>query len=308
MDERQKLEEAIAHLEAQRATLGEVVVEAALTPLRQKLAEIEARGDFPEQQRKQVTILFSDIAGSTKIVSHLDPEEARDLFDAALRRLAEPIARHGGHVTRFMGDGFKAVFGSPQAREDDPERAVRAALGILEVARQLADELRATRNVQDFQVRVGVNTGLAALGGVTEAEDTLMGSPVNLAARLESAAPPGGTLISHDTYRHVRGVFDVQPLPPITAKGFEQPVPVYQVMRAKPRSFRTHPRGVEGVETRLVGRESELKLLQEARILAVDEGEGQVVTITGEAGVGKSRLLYEFENWLELQPFRVRYF
>jgi tetratricopeptide (TPR) repeat protein len=149
---------------------------------------------------------------------------------------------------------------------------------------------------------------LAAVGGTIEAGDTVMGSGVNLTARLESAAPPGGLLISHETYRNVRGLFDVQPLPAITAKGFDQPVVVYLVLRAKPRSFRSYQRGVEGIETRMVGREAEIKLLQDALRLALDDGEGQLITISGEAGVGKSRLLYEFENWIELLPEAVRYF
>jgi len=156
---------------------------------------------------------------------------------------------------------------------------------------------------------VGINTGLVALGGLTEAEDTLMGAAVNLAARLESAAPPGGLLISHDTYRHVRGLFDVEPQDPVQAKGFDEPVQVYRVLRLKPRAFRTYTRGVEGVETRMVGRESELKYLQDALLTAIEEGEGQVITISGEAGVGKSRLLYEFQNWIELlPPPAVRFF
>jgi predicted ATPase len=135
-----------------------------------------------------------------------------------------------------------------------------------------------------------------------------MGSEVNLTARLESAAPPGGLLISQETYRNVRGIFDIQPLPPIDAKGFDRPVPVYQVIRARPRSFRNYQRGVEGIETHMIGRDAELKLLQDALRLAIDDGEGQMITISGEAGVGKSRLLYEFENWVELLPERVRYY
>jgi class 3 adenylate cyclase len=182
----------------------------------------------------------------------------------ALKRLAAPVEAHGGHVTRFQGDGFKAVFGLPVAHENDPEQAVRAGLEILAVAAEIAQELETERGISDFKVRVGVNTGLVASGGETEADDTVMGRAVNLAARLESAAPPGGLLISHFTYRHVRGVFDVDVLPPIRAKGFDKPVEVYLVKRAKPRSFRVLSRGVEGIETRMVGREAEMKYLQDA--------------------------------------------
>ncbi|MES0360123.1 MAG: adenylate/guanylate cyclase domain-containing protein, partial [Anaerolineales bacterium] len=120
MDELTRLEIAIAHLESQRENLGDSVVDSALKLLQEKVAEIEARGDFPEQQRKQVTILFSDIVGSTKVASHLDPEDTRDIIDNALQRLAQPVEGHNGHVARFTGDGFKAVFGTPQAHENDP--------------------------------------------------------------------------------------------------------------------------------------------------------------------------------------------
>jgi tetratricopeptide (TPR) repeat protein len=133
-------------------------------------------------------------------------------------------------------------------------------------------------------------------GGRSEGEDTLSGSAVNLAARLESAALPGTLLISRHTYQHIRGVFDFQPQEPIQAKGFPEPVQVYQVLG------RTRRRGVEGIETHMVGRQAELKALQDSYYAVVEDGERQIVTIVGEAGLGKSRLLYEFENWLDLQP------
>jgi class 3 adenylate cyclase/tetratricopeptide (TPR) repeat protein len=308
MNELERLTQAIEHLESQRVILGDEVVEAALIPLQEKIAELEVQAGFPEQQRKQVTILFTDIVSSTKVASHLDPEDTRDIFDSALQRLAQPIKQHNGHVTRFMGDGFKAVFGTPQSHENDPEQAVRAGLDILELAKELADDLHEEWQIQDFQVRVGVNTGLVAVGGSTEAEDTLMGSTVNLAKRIESAAPPGELLISHESYRHIRGIFDVKPLKPIKAKGFDQLVPVYQVLSVKPRTLRIYPRRVEGIETRMVGRESELKLLQDARQTAINAGQGQMITITGEAGIGKSRLLFEYQNWEETLPETVRLF
>ncbi len=300
----------ITEMGAQRSVLGDATVEAALTPLRQKLVELEAQAELtkekapepPTRQRKLVTLLFMDVVGSTQMTQHLDPEDTLEIMDAALQRLAEPVKSHGGHVTRFMGDGFKSVFGDPVAREDDPEQAVLAGMEILKVAQSVAEELESQWQIDDFQVRIGVNTGLVALGGLTEAEDTIMGRVVNLAARIESAAPPGGLLISHNTYRHVRGVFDVQPQEDIIAKGFEEPVPVYLVERARPRAFRVPMLGVEGIETSMVGRHAELKFLQDALFTATEEGEGQVVTITGEAGVGKSRLLYEFQNWIELLP------
>ena len=305
MDKGKQLEEAIAALETQRGTLGDAVIDASIAALQKQLDDLKTLTS-PEQQRKLVTLLFADVVGSTRIGQHMDPEDVLEVMDNALKHLAVPVDKHGGHVARFMGDGFKAVFGSPVAHENDPEMAIRAGLGILQAAHEQAESLDKRWGIRDFKVRVGINTGLVAIGGLTEAEDTVMGSTVNLGARMESAAPPGGLLISHNTYRHVRGVFDVESLAPVKVKGFEEPMPVYLVLRCKPRAFRLRTLGVEGVETRMVGRELELKRLQDSLISAVEDREGQVVTITGEAGVGKSRLLYEFQNWIELMPDVVR--
>ena len=308
MSELERLSQAIQHLETQRVILGDAVVDSALVPLEARLLEIDSQGGFPELQRKQVTILFIDIVASTEIILHLDPEDNRDIIDGALQRLAEPIVEHNGHVTRFRGDGFKAVFGTPQAREDDPEQAVHAGLAIIDTTREIEAELRAEWGIQDFQVRVGVNTGLVAVGGVTEAVDTIMGSTVNLAKRIEDQAPPNGLLISHDTYRLVRGIFDFLPLKPITAKGFNEPVDVYQVIAAKKRALRTYTLGVEGIETRMIGREHELAALMDAFFRVTKKNQGQVITICGEAGIGKSRLVTEFHQRADFYPDPVRLF
>jgi predicted ATPase/class 3 adenylate cyclase len=307
MTEREQLRQSIATLEAQRPVLGDAVVEPALAALREKLAALEAQ-EQQTQQRKLATILFMDIAGHTEIVRDLDPEANMALIDAALTRLAKPVYDHGGHVARYQGDGFKAAFGLPVAHENDPENAVRAALAIQEVAHRIASEWADVHDIDTFRVRVGLDTGLVVAGGLTEGEDTIKGMPVNLAARLESAAQPGSILISHNTYRHIRGVFDVQPQELIAVKGVNEPVRTYRVQRAKPRAFRMATRGVEGIETRMIGREAEMLALQSAYADAIESAETRVVTVIGEAGVGKSRLLYEFDNWIELRPEQVYYF
>jgi class 3 adenylate cyclase/tetratricopeptide (TPR) repeat protein len=294
MNERQRLQKAIAELEAQRGVLSEEVISASVAALQRQLAVLEP----PEQHRKLVTILFADIVDSTRICQHLDPEDVMQLMDGLLKRLALPIEKFGGHVTRFMGDGFMALFGAPVARENDPEMAIRAGLGILTLAQQIAPQLERDWDLHDLQVRVGISTGLAVLGGQTEAQDTVMGSTVNLAARLETAALPGSVLISNDTYRHVRGIFEIEPQTPLSAKGFDQQVEVFQVLHAKPRAFHLRTRSVEGIETRMVGRGAELLSLQNSYHDAVQGQQTQVVTVVGEAGVGKSRLLYEFDDWL----------
>jgi ABC-type oligopeptide transport system substrate-binding subunit/class 3 adenylate cyclase len=262
-------------------------------------------------ERRTVTILFSDVKGSTAMAENLDPEEVLEIMNGAFEVLIEPVYRHEGTLARLMGDAVLAFFGAPLAHEDDPERALRAALEILAGAQQYAERLEQERGLSGFNVRVGVHTGLVVVGEVgtdLRVEYTAMGDAVNLAARMEQAAPPGGLLISHDTYRLVRGVFDVLAQPPLLVKGRSEPVQTYLVQRAKERAFRKPPRGVEGVETRMVGREAELKHLQEAFHAIIEDGELQVVTVSGDAGVGKSRLLYEFDLWAELVPQPFYYF
>ena len=299
--EREQLEKAIAAQEGLRGTLDDAIIDATIAALRKQLAELSPV-PVVEQQRKQVTILFLDVVGSTSLMRELDPEENLTIMDTALQALAEPIKARGGKMIRFMGDGFLAVFGLPKARENDPEMAVRSGLEILDTAQSIAQDLEKKYQLEGFQVRIGVNTGLVMAGGVTEAEGTVMGSAVNLAARLESAAPPSGLLISQHTYLHVRGIFDLSPERSIMAKGFPEPVQVFQVIRAKPRSFRYKTRGVEGVETPMIGREEELNALQVSFEAVLQTQKSRFVTIIGEAGIGKSRLLDEFEDWLDKQP------
>ncbi len=297
---REQLNRAIAAQENLRGTLDDAIIDATIDALSKQLAELD-QAPVVEQKRKLVTVLFMDIVNSTRLMLELDPEENLDIMDAALQKLAVPVTTHGGRVTRFMGDGYMAVFGLPHARENEPEMAVRAGLGILLTAQTIAQELD-HRDIKGFQVRVGVNTGLVVAGGVTEAESTMMGTAVNIAARLEELAPPGGLLISQYTYQHVRGLFDLEPGELVTMKGFPEPVQVYLVKNAKPRAFRLKTRGVEGIETHMIGREEELNFLMETLRHIVQIRKGRFVTVVGEAGLGKSRLLDEFESWLDQQP------
>jgi ABC-type oligopeptide transport system substrate-binding subunit/class 3 adenylate cyclase len=299
--DQEQLEQAINALEDQRAILGDGVVDAALVSLHEKLSTlIEAEKGI--QQRKFATVLFMDIVGSTAITQDLDPEDTMVILETALQRMAQLVYAHGGRVTRFMGDGFLALFGAPVARENEPEMGVRAGLQILNEARVYARELEAQWHITNFNVRVGISTGLIIIGGHSEAENTIMGTTVNLAARLEKSAMPGTLLISHHTYQHVYGVFDMQILEPILVNGFDDPIQVYQVLQAKPPAFRMKTRSVAGIETRMVGRDPELLMLQNLFHDTMEDAEVHVVTIIGDPGVGKSRLLYEFENWIKLQP------
>ena len=242
------------------------------------------------------------------MIQNMDPEQSMEILDISLNTLAEPVRTLGGHVNRFMGDGFLAVFGLPTARENDPEMAVRAALGILSESEKIAQSFKNERGIQAFQVRVGINTGLIAAGGITESDDTIMGSTINLAARIEKAAEPGTILVSKYSYQHIRGIFEIEQQDPIDAKGFPEPVETYKILGVKSRTFRLMNRGVEGVETHMVGREREMQRVQEIARVVLEEKHRRFITLTGEAGLGKSRLLDEFESWLDLQPVQISLF
>jgi class 3 adenylate cyclase/tetratricopeptide (TPR) repeat protein len=299
MQETDQLSQAIKALEAQRDVLGDGIVDAALAPLQEKLAGLEARQPAA-QQRRLVTVLFLDMANSTHMTQGLEPEEVREVVGGALKRLAAPVEACGGQVTQFMGDGFVAVFGLARVQENDARQAVRAALAVQEEARACAAELGHRSPIKGFEIRIGINTGRVVAGRFSEAESTLMGLAVSLAARIEQAALPGTVYISQFTYQHVRGAFEVEPLPPIKAKGFAEPVAVYRVQAARPRTFRTFTRGVEGIRTKLVGRDAELRQLLSTLERAIQHRETQLVTVTGDPGVGKSRLLYEFDSRIAL--------
>jgi predicted ATPase/class 3 adenylate cyclase len=306
-----QLSAAITVLETQRALLGDAVVDAALAAMR---AQLNARSPAAaaEQQRKQATVLFADVVGFTTLSETKDAEEVTELINALWSRLDGLITAYGGRIDKHIGDAVMALWGVESAREDDPERAIRAALAMQDEVNAFNGTMKDRRRLPDhisLELRVGINTGPVLLGqvGLTR-EFTAMGDTVNLANRLEQAAPLGGVLVAHNTYRHVRGVFDARALGPIQVRGRHEAVPAYVVLRPKPRAFRLNSRGVEGVETRMIGRDAELAALQAAFGEAVAGARPRVLTIIGEAGVGKSRLLYEFDTWVDLRPERVRYF
>jgi len=304
MTEREELEGGIAALEAQRAVLGDAVVDIALAALRARLARL----DVPEQQLKPVTILFADVVESTRLSQRLEPEDVQALMDGALRRFTSIVESQRGRVFQYAGDGLLAVFGAVEAREDDPERAVRAGLGILDETRQLALEVQARHGSDVFNVRVGIHTGPVLLGGGVDAEGSVRGIAVNIAARMEQRAPPGGLRISHTTYRHVRGMFEVAEEPPIVLKGFSHPLRSYVVLRSRPTAFGAPSRGVDGIETPLIGRDEELARLMATSEAVIEQKSLLVVTVIGDAGIGKTRLMSELQRWIEGRPEAVQLF
>ena len=232
-------------------------------------------------------MLFADVVDSTRLSQQLDPEDVLVVMEGALRRFAACIERHGGRVLQFAGDGLHAAFGVDATREDDPERAVRAGLALLAEAKLHAAEVATTFALPGFAIRVGINTGPVLMGGGLDADKTAMGLAIHVARRMEESAPVGGLRISHDTYRHVRGVFDVTEEPPLVVKGVDLPMRTYLVQCAKPRAFRNTLRGIEGIETRMVGRERELGQIQEcfeSRARGPRAGTGHR---GGRGGIGK---------------------
>jgi class 3 adenylate cyclase/tetratricopeptide (TPR) repeat protein len=234
----------------------------------------------------------------------MDAEDVTEVMNDVWARLDDVVIEHGGRIDKHIGDALMGIWGSEGIHEDDPEQAVRAALGLHAALAQFRND-----SGLGLRMRTGVNTGPAVLGSVgSTGEFTAMGDTVNVASRLEQAAPPDGVLISHDTYRHVRGVFDVESQKPLLVKGKTEPLRTYLILAAKPRAFRSPSRGVEGVETRMVGRDTELASICATFDAVVSWPAAHLVTVLGEAGVGKSRLLWEFDNWLDLQPLTVVYF
>jgi len=301
----EKLRLSIIALEAQRGMLGDEVVDLALAGLRKQLNELEeqaAKQAVPVEERRLVTILFIDMVGSTIRAEKLDPEEWRQVIARFHTALGEAITAHHGTIAQYLGDGLLAFFGAKESSEHDPENAIRAALdGQAAVVEQLVSE--------EVQVRAGIHTGLVVvgeLGAEVHKEFTASGDAVNLAARLQSAAPPGGILISHDTYRYVRGVFDVTPRPPLTVKGKSEPLQTYLVRRAKPRPFRSMTRGVAGVETCTIGREAETQVLQAAYLRTYEQHGMLWVQMVSDLGVGKSRLMSDLVDWLDLRAETFR--
>jgi class 3 adenylate cyclase len=254
------------------------------------LAEVQQR-----EERKTVTVVFADLVGSTARAERLDPEDVRAILTPYHARLRHELERFGGTVEKFIGDAVVGVFGAPTTHEDDPERAVRAALAIQDAI----TELNEANPALELEVRVGVNTGeaLVALGARPEqGEGMVSGDVMNTGARLQSAAPPGGVLVGEATYRATERVIDYREAAPIEAKGKSAPLPAW-VAVAPRASF-----GIDVSETgaaRLVGRDRELELLAGALSRVRETRDPQLVTLVGVPGIGKSRLVRELFRIIE---------
>jgi class 3 adenylate cyclase len=249
-------------------------------------------------ERRTVTALFMDVVGSTALANQMDPEEWTAIMNGAFDRFYPAIYRYEGSIARLLGDALLAFFGAPVAHEDDPVRAVRAAIDMLEIAREYGSEVRERYGVE-FVVRIGLNTGPVIVGRVgsdMRYEYAPMGGSVNLAARMQAAARPMSVLISEHTHRFVAPLFDTEDARTIQVKGLAEPVRGYQVLGAK-----TEPgtlRGLSGLQSPMVGREAELAALLQL-CEAVQAGLGRAALVVGEPGLGKTRLITEWKAAVE---------
>ncbi|HEV2054617.1 MAG TPA: adenylate/guanylate cyclase domain-containing protein [Methylomirabilota bacterium] len=266
-----------------------------------------------EGERKQVTVLFADLKGSMELLADRDPEEARKLLDPVLERMMEAVHRYEGTVNQVMGEGIMALFGAPLAHEDHAVRACYAALRMQESVKKYAEEVRRS-HAAVVKIRVGLNSGevvVRAIGSDLHMDYTAVGQTTHLAARMEQLADPGAIVITPETLALVEGYVEVKSLGPVPIKGLADPVEIYEITGAGSARTRLQAGARRGL-TRFVGRNAELEQLRRAQQLAAN-GHGQIAAVVGEAGVGKSRLVYEFthshrlQGWLTLESASVSY-
>jgi class 3 adenylate cyclase/tetratricopeptide (TPR) repeat protein len=253
--------------------------------------------DLPPEERRQVTVVFADLSGYTAVAERMDPEAVKSFVDQALRRLGQEVDRFGGTVDKYIGDNVMAVFGAPVAHEDDTERAVRAALGMQEAMAEINERSGLAQGV-NLALRVGVNTGEVVAGAVGDGY-TVIGDTVNVAARLQTASQPGSVTVGERTFRATHEAIEYTQLEPLTLKGKAEPVPAWEAVCVKAQQ----PVRRATVETPLVGRQDKLDLLRSVYERVETGRRPHLVTVMGQAGVGKSRLRNELERWLsERQP------
>jgi class 3 adenylate cyclase/tetratricopeptide (TPR) repeat protein len=266
-----------------------------------------------EGERKQVTVLFADIKDSTELIKDLDPEAAQQLLDPALHHMMDAVHRYEGTVNQVLGDGIMALFGAPIGHEDHAIRACYAALAMQAALRGYTEEVRRAHGCE-LRIRVGLNAGEVVVRTISNdlhMDYSAVGQTTHLAARMEQMAAPGTIRLTAATLRLVDGLVQVNPLGPLPVRGLDEPVEVFELTGVTPFRRRFQATAARGL-TQFVGRQTELDTLRQA-LARAGTGHGQVVAVVGEAGVGKSRLIYEFvhtqdtRGWLVLESASVSY-
>jgi len=266
-----------------------------------------------EGERKQVTVLFADIKDSTEMIKDLDPEAAQQQLDPAIHIMMDAVHRFEGTVNQVLGDGIMSIFGAPISHEDHAARACYAALAMQAAMQQYAEEVRRSHGIT-MRIRVGLNSGevvVRTIGNDLHMDYSAVGQTTNLASRMEQLAAPGSITLTATTLRLVEGFVLVNTLGPIPVKGMSEPVEVFELTGASAIRRRLQAAVSRGL-TKFVGRDTEIEALNQARERAA-AGHGQIVVAVGEAGVGKSRLVYEFvhshrtQGWLVLESASESY-
>ena len=273
------------------------------------LAEHATPGEVPrttphtsEAERRQLTVMFCDLVDSTRLSSQLDPEDYREVVREYQSACAEVIRRYDGHIAQYLGDGLLVYFGYPHSHEDEAQRAVSTGLGILNALKQLHTRLEQDQGIR-LALRIGIHTGLVVVGDIGEGprqEQLALGETPNVAARLQGLAAPDSVVISDATHRLVQGYFHCREWGEQTLRGVTEPIAVYRVLSESGVQSRLDVASTRGL-TPLVGRESEVTILLERWEQAKD-GHGQTLLLSGEAGIGKSRLVQVLKDHVAAEP------
>ncbi|MEW5988192.1 MAG: adenylate/guanylate cyclase domain-containing protein, partial [Chloroflexota bacterium] len=274
-----------------RQAAGEPVPASAVRDLVGKILVPE---QYLDGERRNITVLFADLSSFTLLAEKSDPEQIYLAVDLYLRAMVEEVQRYGGFVDKYTGDGLMVLFGAPTAHENDPERAIRAALTMQQRLQQMAQANVWSAPVA-LQARIGINSGTAVVGSVGpdfRAEYTALGDVVNVASRLEELAEPGTILVSHNTFLLTQPLFEFEKLGPIQVRGRQGPVETYRVSVEKKRPGLLP--GKRGLRAPLIGRGEELTRLQTFTQQLTSQQQGGLILVTGEAGIGKSRLVAEW--------------
>jgi class 3 adenylate cyclase/tetratricopeptide (TPR) repeat protein len=272
----------------------------------QPLGEAGDPGNFfePESERRHVTVLFTDLTGYTAMCERLDPEDVQEVMSRIFGEIAQVATKYEGFIEKFVGDAAMALFGVPRAHEDDPVRAIKAALEIHGLVEALSPQVRAM-GCRPLSMHTGINTGLVVTGGVDARKGAtgVTGDTINLASRLSGMGKAGEILVGPYTYRMAEGYFDFEPLEPTAVEGKTEPVRIYRVLSRKDQPSKIHR--LTGLRAELIGRKAEMAQLSEA-VEKLREGKGSIIGICGDAGTGKSRLVEEFKATLDLKEIKWR--